>query len=340
MEANLEQDIEQQLQDELERFKKAIEYIEEAKANFAQSQELLVSTQTKYTEVSKSQDALKLEFRTNISETERNIKEIQATIENNFLNQISLIQEDIKNLKDHKEQNKEFETIKAEILKQEKLFDDTQTKYFENSKSQEKLKQIFQASVSENEDKIKSLQIVIDDKYSGQFSTIQEDIKKLNNHKEQNKAFETIKTELLKQEKLYDDTQTRYSELSKSQETLKQIIQTYISENEGKLKSHQLEIENNFSRQFSDIQIDIDKLNNLKEQNKKIEGINAEILKQQKLINSNISKNNSELNDKIVQLTNKIKSNRLFNYVLFLLLILSLISFRLIPRHFWSILFS
>jgi len=82
MEKNLEQDIEIQLQEELNRLKKAVEYIEQAKASYAQSEQLYFDIQSSYVLMSKSFDNQKQSFNDCIAEIETKIKSYQLSIEN------------------------------------------------------------------------------------------------------------------------------------------------------------------------------------------------------------------------------------------------------------------
>ena len=109
MENNLEQDIEIQLQAELKRLKKAVEYIEQAKT---QSQEVFDSTKAKFVEMSDLHETLKQAFQTSI-----------ADIENKFINQFSAIQQDIKKLNNNKTLTIEIENVKSELSKQQKIIE-------------------------------------------------------------------------------------------------------------------------------------------------------------------------------------------------------------------------
>lgn len=73
---NEEINIEQQLQTELSRLKKAIEYIEQAENNVQKVQSLNNETQSKCMEVFKSNEDLKYEINANKSETNNKIEQI------------------------------------------------------------------------------------------------------------------------------------------------------------------------------------------------------------------------------------------------------------------------
>lgn len=121
MENNLEQDIEIQLQEELKRLKKAVEYIEQAKTAFTQSKQIFDNTQAKFAEMSELHETLKHAFQTSISEIENKTKNIQIAIETKFSNQFILIQQDIQKLNNNKSLIAEIDNVKNELAKQQKL---------------------------------------------------------------------------------------------------------------------------------------------------------------------------------------------------------------------------
>ena len=123
MENNLEQDIEIQLQEELKRIKKIVEYIEHAKTIYAQSQQIYDNTQTKFAEMSNFYESLKQTFQKSISEIENKTNNIQISLENKFINQFSSIQQDIHNLSKNKKLVSDINNIKSELSNQQKSFE-------------------------------------------------------------------------------------------------------------------------------------------------------------------------------------------------------------------------
>lgn len=144
MENNLEQDIEIQLQEELKRLKKAIEYIEQAKIAFTQSQQIFNNTQAKFSEMSELHETLKQAFQTSISEIENKTKSIQIAIETKFVNQFSSIQQDIQNLSNNKSLITKIDNVKNELSKKQKLLETNLSKQIseQNIKNADLTKQI------------------------------------------------------------------------------------------------------------------------------------------------------------------------------------------------------
>ena len=73
---NEEITIEQQLQDELSRLKRAVEYIEQAEKNIQLAQELNKDNQSKFEVVIKSNENLKNEINTQITATSKRFEQI------------------------------------------------------------------------------------------------------------------------------------------------------------------------------------------------------------------------------------------------------------------------
>lgn len=123
MENNLEQDIEFQLQVELKRLKKAVEYIEQAKITYTQAQIFFDNTQAKIAEMSELYETIQQAFQTGISEIENKTKNIQIAIDTKFDKRFSSIQQDILNLSNNKSLITEIENIKTESEKKQKLIE-------------------------------------------------------------------------------------------------------------------------------------------------------------------------------------------------------------------------
>lgn len=140
MSENFEIDLEQQLQTELNRFKKAIEYIEQAKLIFDHSQLLFENMESKFKEMANLQDTLKDSFQSCVSGTDDKTKTIQISLENKFKNQFSSIQQDIQKLSTTTLLIKEFENQRNEFVEQQKLIETSfKRQYFEQNMKVENL---------------------------------------------------------------------------------------------------------------------------------------------------------------------------------------------------------
>ena len=116
MEENFDPDLENKLQAELERFNKAVAYIEQAKHTFTKSQELLESAHSKHIEISNSHKTLKQTVESSIGDLENKVKTLKIYLENRFANQALSLQQEIEKMReDNSILRKEIENIKAEL---------------------------------------------------------------------------------------------------------------------------------------------------------------------------------------------------------------------------------
>lgn len=123
MENNLEQDIEIQLQEELNRLKKAVEYIEQTKTSLTKSQQIYENTQVIFAEMSELHDTFKQMLQNSYSEIEDKTKNTQIAIESKFANKLSSIEQDIQKLKNNKALITEIDSIKGEFIKQQEFLE-------------------------------------------------------------------------------------------------------------------------------------------------------------------------------------------------------------------------
>jgi len=91
-------DIEQQLQIELSRLKKAVEYIEQTAQTVKQLQQLSENNQAKYDEMLSLTKKMENDMKSRITELENIIKSIGAYIENKISNQYSFFRQEIQSL--------------------------------------------------------------------------------------------------------------------------------------------------------------------------------------------------------------------------------------------------
>lgn len=145
---------------------------------------------------------------------------------------------------------------------------------------------------------------------------LQEELKRL---KKAVGYIEQAKIASAQSQQIFDNTQSKFNEMSEMHESLKQAFHSSISEIENKTKNIKIEIETKFVNQFSSIQQDIQKLSNSK--TLIIDNVKSELSKEQKSIEINLNKKISEQNIKIADLTKKIKSSKKINFILFALIV-------------------
>jgi myosin heavy subunit len=113
-------DIEQQLQAELSRLKKAIEYIAQAEQTVQQAQQLNVDNLSKYNEVLKSNEKLRTDIDSRISELEKELGQI-ADVLNKLSNHNSSLTQEFQKLQNDNVSKNSFDKAIFEIKKKQEL---------------------------------------------------------------------------------------------------------------------------------------------------------------------------------------------------------------------------
>ena len=215
MENNSEQDIEIQLQEELHQLKKAIEYIQQAKISFAQSQQMLNSTQAKIEDrINANEIQIKdvqisildctKKIKMSAFESEQMLDSVQAKWAEMVSSNETLTQELHENIKKWTLQTK------VSSMESQQMLDSTQTKWVEISALHKTLIQAFQTSILGMEDKSKNMQVDIENKFTNKFGAIEQDIGELRDNKPWITEINTLKNQLATQQKVVQTNTTDF----------------------------------------------------------------------------------------------------------------------------------